>query len=113
MEVGCVIVKGESDEGVGMGWKGRGGGMGNVCEMEEEGEIVRKGCVIDGEENGVMGMGENGDDLRGLVMFVRDRGWGDWSEKMMEKGKMDKVYYEEGYGMMDGMKRLMKGGIEV
>ena len=112
VKVGCVMVEGGVEEGVCMGWKGSGGGGGNVCEKEVEGEVVWVG-VMEGEENGVRKVGEEREECCGVVMFVSDSGWGEWRGGIMESGKMGKVLYEGGYGMIEGIIEMVGGGIEV
>lgn len=113
LQVGCVIVNPETDQPVAIGWNGTPPGMPNVCEMEQHGQIVTNPCVIHAEENALMRIPENVDDFTGLVMFVTHSPCPDCTQKIIDNGKIDKVYYQEPYRIMDGIKRLMNAGIEV
>lgn len=112
LKVGCVIVDPRVDQPLSIGWNGTAPGAPNVCEKEVDGQLVSVG-VIHAEENALSKLPQRTEDCCGLVMFVTHSPCPECTRRIIDSGKIAKVFYDRPYRIIDGIIEMLAAGIEV
>ena len=107
LQVGCVIVSSDYSRVYGIGYNGNAAGLENSCESTEPGNC---GC-LHAEDNALLKT--NGGNEISKIVFVTHQPCAYCAKRIVNKGGVRKVYYNEPYRLKRGLEILQEVGIEV
>ena len=109
LRVGAVIVNQLTDQPVAIGWNGTAPGAPNVCEVEQDGQLVSVG-VIHAEINALQRLKDT--DVDNLVLFVTHSPCPDCVNAIIESG-IKTVCYDAPYRITTGLRTLLNAGVKI
>ncbi|AFX93641.1 dCMP deaminase [Serratia phage phiMAM1] len=112
LQVGAVIVDQTTDQPVAIGWNGTAPGAPNVCDVDDgNGGLVSVEGVIHAEIN-AMNRLRTQNSRQALSMFVSDSPCPACAAQIVKSG-IKQVFFCRRYRLDEGIKILLKGGIEL
>ena len=107
LQVGCVIVSDDYSRVFGIGYNGNAKGLPNSCERVTPGDC---GC-LHAEDNALLKVSQGPEIAK--IVFVTHQPCAYCAKRMVNKGGIKRVYYQEPYRLTRGIEILQECGIEV
>lgn len=107
LNVGAVVVSDDYSRVYGIGYNGNAAGFQNSCDSDEPGNC---GC-LHAEDNALLKT--NGGSEVPKIIFVTHQPCAYCAKRMINKGGVKKVYFNEPYRLKAGLEILERAGVEV
>ena len=107
LQVGCVVVANDFSQVFGIGYNGNAKGFVNTCDSDEPGNC---GC-LHAEDNALLKTNVGPETAK--IVFVSHQPCLYCAKRIINKGGVKRVYFQQVYRSVEGVNALRSSGIEV